>query len=134
MYKLIYKSKYKDINECKRVNCFFFFNIVANTIIKAITYTNQQLSLSWRRPLSYGNQSIDLRRKSMDWFLYDNGLRHERVKLISRRLQKYFKSLFATTVKPFWQHIFKISIWFPESFGTHHCLSLMIEKWNKSSR
>ena len=47
MYKLIYKSKYKDINECKRVNCFFFFfNIMANTIIKAITYTNQQLSLS----------------------------------------------------------------------------------------
>ena len=46
MYKLIYKSKYKDINDCKRVNCFFFFNIMANTIIKAITYTNQQLSLS----------------------------------------------------------------------------------------
>ena len=45
MYKLIYKSKYKDINECKRVNCFFF-NIMANTIIKAITYTNLQLSLS----------------------------------------------------------------------------------------
>ena len=128
MYKLIYKSKYKDINECKRVNCFFFFfNIVANTIIKAITYTNQQLSLSWRRPLSYGNQSIDLRSKSMDWFLYDNGLRHERVKLISRRLQKYFKSLFATTVKPFWQHIFKISIWFPESFW-HPSLSF-IDDW-----
>ena len=34
------------------------------------------LTLSWRRPLSYRNQS-----KSMDWFLYDNGLRHERVKL-----------------------------------------------------
>ena len=30
-------------------------------------------------PLSYRNQSIDLRSKSMDWFLYDNGLRHERV-------------------------------------------------------
>ena len=26
-------------------------------------------------------QSIDLLRKSVDWFLYDNGLRHERVKL-----------------------------------------------------
>ena len=25
-------------------------------------------------------ESIDLLRKSMDWFLYDNGLRHERVK------------------------------------------------------
>ena len=24
-------------------------------------------------PLSYRNQSIDLQRKSMNWFLYDNG-------------------------------------------------------------
>ena len=32
------------------------------------------LTLSRRRPLSY------LRSKSMDWFLYDNGLRLERVK------------------------------------------------------
>ena len=38
------------------------------------------LTLSRRRPLSYRNQSIDLRSKSMDWFLYDNGLRLERVK------------------------------------------------------
>ena len=37
------------------------------------------LTLSWQRPLSYRNQSIDLLCKSMDWFLYDNGLRHERV-------------------------------------------------------
>ena len=35
------------------------------------------LTLSWRRPLSYRNQSIDLLRKSMDWFLYDNALHHE---------------------------------------------------------
>ena len=37
------------------------------------------LTLSWRRPLSYRNQSIDLLCKSMDWFLYHNGLRYERV-------------------------------------------------------
>ena len=37
------------------------------------------LTLSWRRPLSYRNQSIDLICKSMDWFLHDNGLRHDRV-------------------------------------------------------
>ena len=30
--------------------------------------------------LSYRNQSIDLRSKTVDWFLYDNGLRRERVK------------------------------------------------------
>ena len=29
--------------------------------------------------VSYKNQSIDLLFKSMDWFLYDRDLRHERV-------------------------------------------------------
>ena len=33
------------------------------------------------------NQSIDSPRKSMDWFLYDNGLRHERVKENGNDLQ-----------------------------------------------
>ena len=47
------------------------------------------LTLSWRRPLSYRNQSIDLLRKSMNWFLYDNGLRHERVKLRHVRLYAF---------------------------------------------
>ena len=42
------------------------------------------LILSRRRPLSYRNQSIDLRNKSMDWFLYDNSLRLERVKCGSK--------------------------------------------------
>ena len=37
--------------------------------------------LSRWRPLPYRNQSIDLLCKSMYWFLYDNGLRHEKVKL-----------------------------------------------------
>ena len=41
------------------------------------------LTLSWRRPLSYRNQSIDLLCKLMDWFLYDNGLRHERVDIFN---------------------------------------------------
>ena len=41
-----------------------------------------RLTLSWRRPLSYRNHSIDLLHKSMDWFLYDNGLRHKRVKSV----------------------------------------------------
>ena len=40
----------------------------------------QILILSWWRPLSYRNQPIDLFCKSMDWFLYDNSLCHERVK------------------------------------------------------
>ena len=41
-----------------------------------------KLTLSWRRAISYRNQSIDLLHKSMDWFLYDIGLRHERVKVL----------------------------------------------------
>ena len=41
-----------------------------------------KLTLSWRRPLSYRNQSTDLESISMDWFLYDNGFRHERVNLM----------------------------------------------------
>ena len=39
-----------------------------------------QLTLSRRRSISYRNQSIDLLCKSMEWFLYDIGLRRERVK------------------------------------------------------
>ena len=31
-------------------------------------------------PVSYRNQSIDLQSKSVDLFLYDNSLHHERVK------------------------------------------------------
>ena len=31
--------------------------------------------------LSYRKQSIDLQNKSVDWFLYDSDLRHERVKI-----------------------------------------------------
>ena len=37
------------------------------------------LTLSLQRPLSYRNQSIDWLCKSMNWFLYDKGLRYERV-------------------------------------------------------
>ena len=50
------------------------------TIPKGISLAQSILTLSWRGPLSYKNQSIDLQSKLMDWFLYDNGLRHERVK------------------------------------------------------
>ena len=37
------------------------------------------LTLLWRRSLSYRNQSIDLLCKSIDWFLYDNSLLPKRV-------------------------------------------------------
>ena len=38
------------------------------------------LILSRRGSLSYRNKSTDLQSKSMNWFLYDKDLRHERVK------------------------------------------------------
>ena len=47
---------------------------------KLSNLSKYSLTLSWRRPLSYRYQSIDLLRKSMNWFQYDNGLHHERVK------------------------------------------------------
>ena len=37
------------------------------------------LTHSRRRLLSYRKQSINLQSKSKDWFLYDRGIRHERV-------------------------------------------------------
>ena len=40
------------------------------------------LTHSWRRSLPYRNQSIDLQGKSMDWFLYDKSIHHERVNTI----------------------------------------------------
>ena len=54
---------------------------VISFIVKRYLFSaNKLLTLSWRRPLSYRNQSVDLRSKSMDCFLHDNCLRHERVK------------------------------------------------------
>ena len=50
-------------------------------------YFRNNLTLSWWRPLSYRNQSIDLQSKSVDWFLYDNGLRHERLKMARKKLK-----------------------------------------------
>ena len=54
-----------------------YWTIAAAILMKMVRKSND-LTLSWRKPL-YRNQSIDLLGKSMDWFLYDIGLRHERV-------------------------------------------------------
>ena len=61
-----------------------------------------QPTLSWRRPLSYRIQFIDLLCKSMDWFLYDKDLRHERVKWWLQNLgtcQSSMMELFTKVVK-----------------------------------
>ena len=56
------------------------WNFLEVSTIPQLKHVHSSLTLSRRRPLSYRNQSTDLLRKSMDWFLYDNGLRLERVK------------------------------------------------------
>ena len=38
------------------------------------------LTLSWRWSQSHKNQSTDLQSKSIDWFIYDKDLHHEKVK------------------------------------------------------
>ena len=45
------------------------------------------VTLSLRRSLSQKNQSTDLLSKSIDWFLYDRDLRHERVKKLAKKAQ-----------------------------------------------
>ena len=65
-------------------NKLCIFSVSHSTILPSwLAWISQSylLTLSWRRPLPYRNKSIDLLSKSMDWFLYDNGLCHERVKL-----------------------------------------------------
>ena len=72
------------------------------TFIFANVKKPRLLTLSWRRPLSYRNQSIGLLHKLMDWFLYDNGLRHKRVKTnsnIQRFLLFYLTPLVSRKTK-----------------------------------
>ena len=75
------------------------------------------------RKLTLVNLTLTLQSKSMDWFLYDNGLRHERVKgqvdsrvkmiqffakLIVFRLktEKKFTFLYHLSVLQFWINMF----------------------------
>ena len=56
---------------------------------------SNSLTLSWRRPYSYRNQSTDSLRNSMDWFLYDDGFRHERVKSLNQVVISHLYIFFA---------------------------------------
>ena len=62
-------------------------------VIRVLLLLFLTLNPSWWRSISYRNQSIDLQSKSMDWFLYDADLRHERVKQVFdlRLIESYFK-------------------------------------------
>ena len=63
--------KIKIFSTCQKYFLLKTYNTKSQTLRK---------ELLKQRSLSYRNQSIDLQRKSMDWFLYDRDLRHERVK------------------------------------------------------
>ena len=76
--------KWKDICQSERNVNSFFSSCNLNCAFATWNMSHAEsslirLTLSWRRLLSYRNQSIDLLRKSIDWFLYDNGLGHYRV-------------------------------------------------------
>ena len=63
---------------CEKVNVSLIHatHIYYSWILKNI------INSLWRKLLPYRNQSINWLRKSMDWFVYDNGLRHKRVKFL----------------------------------------------------
>ena len=66
-----------------------------------------RLTLSWRRSLSYRNQCTDLLCKSMDWFLFDRDLRHERVNswvLWNYSLLKRFKAFYDSILLYYIEH------------------------------
>ena len=70
-----------SVRHTKRASYLLHF-VNSNQVTAQLTF--HCVTLSWRKPLSYRNKSIDLQSKSIDWFLYDNGLRHERVKVSNR--------------------------------------------------
>ena len=79
----VWHSREANADLIKRaISNFNWQKVFSNTNIneKVFLFNKMILTLSWRSPLSYKNQSIDLLCKSMGCFLYDNGLRHERVK------------------------------------------------------
>ena len=72
----------------KRVFCssiqssktIFIFVDLSNKVLVKGECKYYLLPFSWCRSLSHRNQFINLESKSMDWFLYNRVLHHERVK------------------------------------------------------
>ena len=75
------------IYEIVKVNLMSIYLMVVSQPLSKLMWNIMHcifLTLSWRRPLWYRNQSIDLQSKSVDWFLYDNGLRLKKVKQLTK--------------------------------------------------
>ena len=94
-------------------------NNINNKLLNMHCFGNL-LTLPWQWSLWYKNQSIDLQSKSMDWFLYDRDLRHERVNLPAN---DYIKSL---PKKRFWDRI--------QNFEASLNPLNLIWSWNKSEK
>ena len=86
---------YRDLNQVRhltRVGWLFLYKQLPTLKLRAfvwhLSFTKFLLIIQLtvfsthrrRRSASYRNLPIDLLNKSMDWFLYDRDLRHERVK------------------------------------------------------
>ena len=105
---------------------YFVAMIKLSFICVSFFHSTLYLTLSWRRPLSYRNQSTDLLCKSMDWFLYDNGLRHERVKNWIQKDKFYLKFVFIVFMHKFWLNYFPNQAWTNCSGAQNLCSAHMI--------
>ena len=79
MVTIIVKSSVLDARQDSEYNFALFLNSLVEITIQSSGNIWYILTPSLRRFLSYRNQSIDLLCKSMNWFLYDRDLRHERI-------------------------------------------------------
>ena len=64
--------------------------LYSRNISQWIHASSKALTLSWRRFLSYRNQSNDLFCKSMDWFLYNRDLLHGRFNTLFNNMHREF--------------------------------------------
>ena len=68
------KARQKKTNKKKWI---LLSNMLEQTF--GVRWVKSVLTLLWRRSLSNRNQTFDFWSKSVDWFLYDRDLHHERV-------------------------------------------------------
>ena len=78
-----------------------------------------KLTHSWRRSLSYRNQSIGLHSKSMKCFIYDRDIRHERVKVLVMHDTLAVNINLVFWLQLSWIRNVLVSVWLINSF----CLS-----------
>ena len=76
IFQLIFMVGETLIGELKRKNKtgktqLDYLKLLRKIIRKLSVYYQFNLIVSWRRSLSYKNQTIYLQSKSMNWFLYD---------------------------------------------------------------